>query len=69
VASGGKLYSVYSGRREIGVRKAWSGGEAVIEYLITMGCRSDEMHRLGPDSVVWRGATYKALPVVVDEAA
>ena len=59
-------YSVYSGRRAVGVRKAWSGGEAVIEYLATLGLQGDEIVRMGPNAVIWRGATFKAEPVAVE---
>lgn len=53
-------YSVYSGRRAVGVRKAWSAAEAVIEYLVGIGCRSDELVRMGPNAIIWRGATFTA---------
>jgi len=44
MASDGRLdYSVYSGRRPVGVRKAWSGAEAAIEYLTTLGCTRSEL--------------------------
>ena len=62
-------YSVYSGRRSVGVRKAWNGAEAVIDYLTTMGCRSNEIVMMGPDSVVWRGATFTAKRVAVEQLA
>src|SRR5262249_3905175 len=49
MASDGRLtYSVYSGRRAVAVRRAWSGAEAVIEYLTTLGCRGNEIVTLGP---------------------
>ena len=56
-------YSVYSGRRAVGVRKAWSAAEAVIEYLVGLGCRGDEIVRMGPNAVIWRGATFTAAPL------
>jgi hypothetical protein len=56
-------YAVYSGRRTVGVRKAWSPADAVIEYLVGLGCRTDELVRMGPSSIIWRGATFKAEPV------
>jgi hypothetical protein len=69
MASDGRIeYSVYSGRRSVGVRRAWSGAEAVIEYLTTLGCRNDEIVTLGPNAVVWRGATFTATPAVVEPA-
>jgi hypothetical protein len=70
MASDGRhSYSVYSGRRSVGVRKAWTGAEAVKDYLITLGCRNAEIVMLGPDSVVWRGATFTAKPVAVETIA
>ena len=69
MASDGRLsYSVYSGRRSVGLRKAWTGAEAVVDYLTTMGCRRNELVTMGPNAVVWRGATFTATPVVVEEA-
>ncbi len=65
-ADGRRSYSVYSGRREVTVKKAWSGAEAVIEYLTTMGIKGSELAMVGPDAVTWRGATYKAVPVPVE---
>jgi hypothetical protein len=63
MASDGRgTYSVYSGRRTVGVRKAWSAAEAVIEYLVGLGCRTDEIVRMGPNAVIWRGATFTASP-------
>ncbi len=59
-------YSVYSGRRVTGVRRAWSPAEAVIEYLADMGYRGTEIVRLGPNAVSWRGATFTAEPVAVE---
>jgi hypothetical protein len=70
MASDGRLtYSVYSGRRSVGVRKAWNGAEAVVDYLTTMGCRSTEIVTMGPNAVVWRGATFTAKPVPVEQLA
>jgi hypothetical protein len=70
MASDGRLdYSVYSGRRPVGVRKAWSGAEAAIEYLTTLGCTRSELAILGPNSVTWRGATFTAVPVAPATAA
>jgi len=69
MASDGRLdYSVYSGRRAVAIRKAWSGAEAVIEYLTTMGCKNSELAILGPNSVSWRGATFTAVPVLAEAA-
>jgi hypothetical protein len=67
-SDGRRDYSVYSGRRAVCVRRAWSGAEAVIEYLTTMGVKSSELAILGPDSVAWRGATFTAVPVAAEAA-
>jgi hypothetical protein len=67
MASDGRVsYCVYSGRRTVSVRKAWSGAEAVIEYLTTLGCKSSELSTVGPNAVMWRGATFKAEPATVE---
>ena len=59
-------YSVFSGRRALGVRKAWSPAEAVIEYLVGTVCRSTELVRMGPNAVTWRGATFTAAPATLE---
>ena len=70
MASDGRLdYSVYSGRRPVTVRKAWSGAEAVIEYLTTLGIKVNEVSIVGPDAVTWRGATFRAVPVPTEPPA
>ena len=62
-AMGRTSYSVYSGRRAVGVRDAWSPAEAVIEYLQAQGCQRDEITRMRSDALAWRGATFTAAPV------
>ena len=42
--------------------QASTAAEAVIDYLRSMGCRDDEMMRVGMDAVTWRGAVYRAVP-------
>jgi hypothetical protein len=61
-----RSYAVYSGRRAVGVRRAWSPAEAVIEYLAGLGCRSSEIVRMGPNAVIWRGATFTAAPEAIE---
>lgn len=68
-ADGRHSYSVYSGRRSVGIRKAWTGAEAVIDYLTTLGVRNNEIVTMGPNAVVWRGATFTAQRVTVEQAA
>jgi hypothetical protein len=48
--------------------KAWSPADAVIEYLVGLGCRSDELVRMGPSSIIWRGATFTASQVPTQHA-
>ena len=60
--SGRTRYSVYSGRRAVGVREAWSAAEAIIEYLHALGCQGDEITRMRSGACVWRGATFTAAP-------
>jgi hypothetical protein len=55
-------YEVLSGRRAVSLQKAATPQEAVIEYLRSMGCRADEIVRLGTNTVAWRGSVYKAVP-------
>ena len=55
-------YEVLSGRRAVSLQKAETAQEAVIEYLRSIGCRSDEIVRLGINTVAWRGSVYKAVP-------
>ena len=62
MASDARLsYSVYSGRRTVAVRRAWSGAEAVVEYLTMLGCKGSELRTVGPNAVTWRGATFTAV--------
>jgi len=68
-ADGRRSYSVYSGRRQVTVKKAWSGAEAVIEYLTTMGIKNSELAMVGPDAVTWRGATFTAVQVPAEPAS
>jgi hypothetical protein len=55
-------YEVRSGMRVVAVKTASSAAEAVIEYMRSMGCRHDEIARLGSDAATWRGAVYHAVP-------
>ena len=53
-------YTLYSGKRVVGVRNAWSPGEAVTEYLRGQGYRPDEIRTMGYAAAAWRGAIYTA---------
>jgi len=61
-------YRLRSGNRQIGIREAWSAHDAVFDYVRSLGCPQDEEVCLGAGAVSWRGAVYRAEPVV-DESA
>jgi hypothetical protein len=63
----GTSYEVRSGRRALSFRNASTAQEALIEYLRASGCGDDEIVRLGPDAVAWRGAVYNAAPVAIGQ--
>lgn len=56
-------YELHSGRRPIGFRDASTAQQALVDYVRGLGCSDDEIMRLGPDAVSWRGAVYRAVPV------
>jgi hypothetical protein len=55
-------FEVRSGRQRVAVLNASTAHEALGEYLRGLGCRDDEVRRMGADAAAWRGATYKAVP-------
>jgi hypothetical protein len=59
-------YEVRCGRRAVAIRTASTANEALGDYLRGLGCRIDEINRLGTDTAAWRGAVYRAVPVVGD---
>jgi hypothetical protein len=58
----GMTYEVRSGRYAVGLRTASTAHEALVDYLRGMGCRADEIVRMGDDTAAWRGAVYSAVP-------
>jgi hypothetical protein len=54
-------YEIRSGGRAVSVRKAPSALRALIDYLRALGCRDEDMVRLGTGSVAWRGSVYQAV--------
>jgi hypothetical protein len=58
-----RQYELRSGRRMIGVRTAPSAQIALLDQVRSMGCRDDEILKLGVDRVAWRGAIFRAVPV------
>lgn len=62
-------YEVHSGRRAVAVRDAPSAQIALLDHLRAMGCRDAEVMKLGKDSIAWRGAVFRAVPVSRVDAA
>jgi hypothetical protein len=56
------IYEVRTGRQQVAVVNASTAQEALSEYLRGLGCRHDEVRRLGTNSASWRGAVYRAVP-------
>lgn len=63
-----KTYELRQGRRPIELRSADTAQEALLDYVRSLGCREDEVTRLGADALSWRGAVYRAAPVPDGEA-
>jgi hypothetical protein len=55
-------YEVRSGRRAVALRTASSEQEALSDYLRGLGCREDEIVRMGFGVASWRGAVYRVVP-------
>jgi hypothetical protein len=56
-------YEVRTGKRLISLQNASTGYEALIEYLRSIGCRDDELTRVGANAITWRGSVYRAVPL------
>jgi hypothetical protein len=57
-------YHVLSGRRIVATRSGPCAREVALDYVRAMGCHRDEIIYYGVDGVSWRGAVYRATPVV-----
>lgn len=53
-------FEIHSGRRVVSRQLASTTQEALIEYLRGLGCRDDEVTRVGATAVAWRGAVFHA---------
>lgn len=53
-------YVITSGRRAVATRTATSAREAALDYVLSLGCKRDEITSYGFDAVAWRGAVYRA---------
>ena len=56
-----KTYEIRSGRRTVATQDSVSPLQAVVDYTRSLGCKDDEIRRLGTDSVSWRGARFSAV--------
>ena len=56
-------YEVRCGKRLVSLQNASTPGEAVIEYLRSMGCRDSEMTAVAANALNWGGAVYRAVPL------
>ena len=54
-------YEVHSGDRLVASRTASTPQAALFDYVRSLGCRDDEVIKLAPDSISWRGAVYRAV--------
>ena len=61
-------YDIVSGRRVVSRQNAATTQEALVEYLRGLGCRDDEIVRVGATAVAWRGAVYRAAPHVASDS-
>jgi hypothetical protein len=57
ITSGGK-------RGSLAFRDAQTAQMALVEHLRGAGCRDEDIIRIGPNSVAWLGAVYRAHLVV-----
>lgn len=48
-------FEVRSGRRPVTLLEATTAQEAVLDYVRSLGCRDNEIRRVGADTVSWRG--------------
>lgn len=56
-------YEVHSGDRLVGSRIASTAQAALFDYVRSLGCRDEEVMKLAPDTISWRGAVYWAVKV------
>jgi hypothetical protein len=61
-------YEVRSGRRAVALLVASTAQEALFDYMRALGCRDNEIVRMGTDAAAWRGAVYSVVPAVGNEA-
>lgn len=56
-----QTYEVRSGDRRVGVRTASTPQAALFDYVRSLGCLDDDIEKIAPDVIAWRGAVFKAV--------
>ena len=56
-------YEVHSGDRLVGSRRASTAQAALFDYVRSLGCQDEEVEKLAPDTISWRGAVFRAVQV------
>ena len=56
-------YEVHSGERQLGIRTASTAQAALFDYVRSLGCQDEEVMKLAPDTISWRGAVFRAVEV------
>ena len=54
-------YELRSGDRLVGVRTASTPQAALFDYVRSLGGPDEEIEKLAPDVIAWRGAVFKAV--------
>lgn len=54
-------YEVHSGDRLVGFRTAATPQAALFDYVRSFGGRDDEIMKISPEVIAWRGAVFKAV--------
>jgi len=62
-------YVVRAGQNDVGLKSASTPHEALRDYLRGIGCRDDEIVRMGEDAAAWRGAIYRAVPATSEQSS
>ena len=57
-----RKYEILSGRRTVSIQYSVSPAQAVVDYVRSFGSSDDEIARVAVDTVVWRGAQFRAVP-------
>ena len=66
----GTTYEIWRGRKLVAFRNTEGrASEAVIGYLVSAGCREDEIVRRSKDSVTLRGTIYRAVTLGSDDSS